>query len=123
MGVESGHFSGPGEVVTRKEELDMIVWKAVCLKALFRYSIAMVVIVDNRIAVLYLSSKRQTCENGQIEKDSKYDGIILLLSVLWLLAGRCNEDLITAYCIVALALWPRSEIHRRCSTSAMPRSA
>jgi len=37
------------EVVTRKEELDMIVWKAVCLEALFRYRIAMVVIVANRI--------------------------------------------------------------------------
>lgn len=45
------------EVGIRKEELDMIVWKAICLEALFRYSIAVVGIVANRIAVLYLSSK------------------------------------------------------------------
>ena len=53
------------EVVTRKEDLDMIVWKAICLEALFRYSIAMVVIVANRIAVLYLASHRRTYDNGQ----------------------------------------------------------
>ena len=45
------------EVVIRKEELDMIVWKAICLELLFRYSIAMVVIVTIRIAVLCISSK------------------------------------------------------------------
>ena len=52
----------------RKEDLDIIVSKAICLETLFRYGIAMGVIVANRIAVLYLSTSDKLVETVKLKK-------------------------------------------------------